>query len=429
MAEPPSSTPEIELLLSVVSAFCRKTICTTPDIACHRANAVVERNLAANRTLVSPRVLASGKTQTTSDSVSYDWKYFFEAAEYHGVIGIVLAHMKVCKCLTPPNDLVQDLQTVHKRIFRSNMFFVAEMFKLHDLLEARSVPFVCMKGPTLADASYGNVSLRKFFDLDIYVSRENVANVDQILRSEGYVQVQGKGRPDLPLYTMLLPEQEFQKGDIQVDVHWEVQSDLIVPFKEKHIKDNVRSQNLMGRALPVFSPEMQFVLLCANGFKSHWSKLIHLTDVALFLERNDVNWDYVTSLTRDLGCEPLVAVACAVVDSCLGITNPKVGAQHNIKSQALREAIYEYRRGLEILMDPEMSGRAKRLKLSRHLLINPSLKGKIRLVSIGILKPTVSDWRAMPLPPDLAWIYYMTRPFRLAWTAAVRSVSKSALTN
>jgi hypothetical protein len=66
-----------------------------------------------------------------------------------------------------------------------------------------------------------------------------------------------------------------------------------------------------------------------------------------------------------------------------------------------------------------------RIGLSQELIV-PLLSietaaRRIRYLADRAVSPTLEDWEAMPLPASLFPLYFITRPFRLAFAKAKRS--------
>jgi hypothetical protein len=72
-----------------------------------------------------------------------------------------------------------------------------------------------------------------------------------------------------------------------------------------------------------------------------------------------------------------------------------------------------------------------RAGLSQELLIPlrsiETARAKIRYLTGRAFTPTLDDWAAMPLPAPLFPLYYLTRPFRLAFNQAKNLLSKPAV--
>lgn len=401
----------------------------------------------------STEVIQSGSSVPKSnDHRDIDWDSFLASATFHGVLPILATHLKKCDCLGMPNEFKSKVQEQHARLIKRNMFLTGELFRLKTQLDRENIKFVCMKGPTLAQSAYGDVGMRSFGDLDIFVCRHSAWAAHNALIQSGFEQVQGNGRPTSPLYIRLLHEQEFRSKSAAVDLHWEPQPCFIVKFTDEQIERNTVAQTLLGRAVNVFSPEMQFLILCANGVKGYWSKLVYLVDLAMLLRNCSLDERKLQVLLEETNSIKLVAFAMAMLKSVIsydagharGLKIPFVSQLANSifdastlqnvsartrPSQLARElaalhddALFH----LNELNDPEISGRAKHLKLRYQLALRSSFLERTQLACRGVFVPTISDWRAVPLPASMFVCYYLIRPVRLISEMFGRSASTSS---
>ena len=65
---------------------------------------------------------------------------------------------------------------------------VREVMQLSSLLTAAGHEVMLLKGPYLAERFYGGIDQREFYDLDILIRREELAAVERLLRSRGYIR-------------------------------------------------------------------------------------------------------------------------------------------------------------------------------------------------------------------------------------------------
>jgi Uncharacterised nucleotidyltransferase len=73
-----------------------------------------------------------------------------------------------------PDNTPQWLANQFEQNLRRNLFLTSELFRILDFFERESIAAIPFKGPTLAVTAYSNLALRRFDDLDILVSPEDV---------------------------------------------------------------------------------------------------------------------------------------------------------------------------------------------------------------------------------------------------------------
>jgi len=107
-----------------------------------------------------------------------DWDYLIQRAHQHRLTQLLYWNLKNFPEDVPENvlaDLKEDFQVNAQR----NMLMMGELLKILKLLEAEGITAVSYKGLVLADYAYGNIALRQFGDIDIFVYRQNVLKVSR----------------------------------------------------------------------------------------------------------------------------------------------------------------------------------------------------------------------------------------------------------
>jgi hypothetical protein len=373
-------SPEVKLLLAIVSLFARGQAC----------DGIAEYG-------------------------PIDWEHFLKAAYHHGVLPLVDAHLKKCNCIKAPPSTVIEFSDHAVRNVRHNLFLSCELFKLETALAKRNLKFISFKGLVLAQLAYGDIALRMFADLDVFLQRECISRVHEALVEGGFTPTQGAGRPGPALYTRLQHEQEFRGANWIIDVHWELQPSFLIKFSQSQIDAHTVETELLGQSVLAFTPELQFLLACANGTKNYWSKIVNVLDVACLLQLAKIDWQTVAKLIEETGSQEVVRLSLNVVHRLLGISPP---AQLKHLAEPHRELCRVMESCIECLdefADIEQTGLAPELKLPLYWMINRSFTAKLRFVLKGIFVPTIKDWRALPLTQKWFGCYYLLRPLRLAF--------------
>src|SRR5260370_41160016 len=115
-----------------------------------------------------------------------DWQYLLATARRHGVLHLLYYHLTaVCPTLVPQRAMTQ-LKVDNHENTKSNLFLTAELLRLLTLFEAQGIHAIPFKGPTLALSAYGDVALREFNDLDIFVHKRDVLAVKELLIGQGF---------------------------------------------------------------------------------------------------------------------------------------------------------------------------------------------------------------------------------------------------
>lgn len=184
----------------------------------------------------------------------------------------------------------------------------AILLDLLRLLEGDGIRVIVLKGPAVALAAYGEVTMRSFGDLDLLVQPANAARARELLAARGFrpyyepreepwlLKAQhalelSDGLTHVELHTALLSR--YLNLDLDLDAVW--RDAYTIPCLESTI-----------RVLP---PRQLYVYLCAHGAKHRWELFRWACDVAQLdatLEPTDV--DGILALAGVTGARRLVAL-------------------------------------------------------------------------------------------------------------------------
>jgi hypothetical protein len=180
----------------------------------------------------------------------------------HGVLQLLYSQLQQCAAdLIPPAQL-QRLQKYFQENSARNVLLTAELRRLIELLESASIEAVPYKGPVLALFAYGDVSLRRFVDLDVLVRKEHVSRAIDLLLTDGYEfsKPLSLSQRELLLRTQHNLQLRRDKRQLIVELHWEVASNLFASSVQaddlwsclseiKLNQANIKTLNVEGHAL------------------------------------------------------------------------------------------------------------------------------------------------------------------------------------
>ena len=102
-----------------------------------------------------------------------DWPYLFRMVDQHRVVPIVYQTLSRMSAGTVPKEILDRLQRQYIDNSMQGLLLTAQLIKLVEWLRIHQIYAIPYKGPTLAVAAYGNVSLRQFGDIDILVHQRD----------------------------------------------------------------------------------------------------------------------------------------------------------------------------------------------------------------------------------------------------------------
>ncbi|MGL6341044.1 MAG: nucleotidyltransferase domain-containing protein, partial [Waterburya sp.] len=252
-----------------------------------------------------------------------DWHYLLNIAAKQGVLPLVYYNLNRTFSQQVPVEILAQLHQYFQANIKRNLLITAELIKILKALEAKQIEAITFKGPSLAIKAYGQLALRQFCDLDIFIEEQNSLEVVNLLVSLGYQLpdpiAQLASRPYLA-YQEFLESEETQKKynlahtqkNIAIDLQWSLTERRInrfFPVNFQHINSNSSSISLAAVKIKQFSAEDMLLYLCFHGSKHCWSELKWICDVAEFIRANpEINWQLVTLRAREWKIERMLSL-------------------------------------------------------------------------------------------------------------------------
>jgi len=342
-----------------------------------------------------------------------DWNYLLQTALDQGVFPSLYRQVAdSCPEVVPPKILIK-WQRLYKAHAQRNLKITGGLIQVLNLLADNGVIAVSYKGPLLAAVAYGDIAFRQFVDLDILVRRKDIERVRNLLSSQGYrlsysltakqerAHLQGAVE-----FTFAHPQRAL------LDVHWRFAADYlgVGPNPEEAIARRM-AVKILGKTVYTLDPETNLLVLCLNGALHIWSKLGLINDLA-HLIKVQARWDWTGLLDRaqELGMRRQVLLGLSLAHDFLSAPVPgeimrKAEADPNITALSR-----QVKKNILVLKEEDLGLIAV---TAFYLQTRDRFKDKLTHVVVRLAIPTVEDWRRVPLPDSLYWMYYVIRPLRL----------------
>lgn len=343
-----------------------------------------------------------------------DWDYLLGLARRHTVLPLLHRQLGTNACNAVPRAVRQKLGETFRDNAARNLLLAGELVRIANLLEAEGVPVLAYKGPALAVSAYGDLSLRRFLDLDIIVRRRDVPRAKALLQSLGFRLPGGLSRAqeDVLLRSQHNLALAREGGKLTVELHWGVASNgfAAMPLGEK-VWSRAVAVKVCGGEVKTLSAKDLLVALCVHGTKHFWERLAWVCDVAELLNSHpNLDWPHTLRFARDAQVERMLLLGLRLASELLGASLP-VGLLRLARTDAAvtrlsREVAGRMFDGAEF--EPLNLIRS----VSFNLRVRRRLLEKVRYFRFT-LTPTDGDLVAHKLPAYLTFAYYLLRPLRL----------------
>lgn len=359
---------------------------------------------------------------TTFAANEIDWNVLQRMAAGHGMSAMVWRALSNRPTFMP-SGICDSLRSRHLVISARSLYLANQLTQVCGLLEQSGVTAIAFKGPTLAALAYREPSLREFSDLDLLVPFSEFPAAREILIDHGY-------RPrcsDVRALTSAVfqcYEDSFVSSDAValLDVHWRVLPRHF-DFADPALLQS-RAEHIELNGLPLFTlaTDDLILFLCVHGAKHGWPLLSWICDLAGLINRAvRIDWPALISRATGSQCRRALLLGLQLAHELIGVAIPP----DLLAAMRADPTINRLARRIVHAMFLNFGDRAGfSQELIVPLLSIESAPRRIRYLADRAIWPTLEDWEAMPLPASLFPLYFFTRPFRLAFAKAKRSLAK-----
>jgi len=350
-----------------------------------------------------------------------NWDFLIDFAFGQGVMPLFFSRLEaVCPDVVPPAHFEQ-LRQIFKLNLINTLSLSGELARLSPLFEKVAIPFLVLKGPTLAQLAYGDIALRQYTDLDLVINQNQLEAARKLLTQDGY-----NPKPELipflqEKYTKLRYEQDYWKvgSSALVDLHWSVLPRGFSFTPDPQIVwDNPTQVEVAGATMQTLLPENLLLYLCTHAAKHDWQSLSFICDIGWLLHSQpQLDWDLVLVRAGKFGTTPMLLTGLALAHTLLELPLPPTIIGRFERNKAL-ERLSE--RAQDLMFGATPNPLQRFLSYNLYLKSMEKFKDKAHYWLSETLQPTPLEWKLLPLPARLYPLYYLLRPLRLATKIVLR---------
>jgi hypothetical protein len=343
-----------------------------------------------------------------------EWAKLLDASLQHGLVPLVYKSLEFCDGESVPKDVLERFRNHFLKNVLWNLARTRELLELLDLFTRNGIQAIPYKGPLLASMAYGDLSMRQFDDLDIFVPEGSVKQAKKLLLEIGYrTDFLLAGRQE-DAYLKSKDEYGFYNNSKKflVELHWKiVPRYLSIPLDTEEMFGRLMPVSFNDREIMTFCGEDLLLILCIHGGKHGWCRLGWICDVAKVIQASrEINWERFLVRARKLKLGRIVSLGLFLAKEVTGTDVPEmilreIDADRAIMGLASR--VYAKLFQDASTSDEFFEGLLFTLMLREHW------KDKVRYCLDLGLTPTFEDWQSVHLPDSLFSLYYLIRPFRL----------------
>ncbi len=302
----------------------------------------------------------------------------------HGCLPFFASEM----CRSGPQELKEMVFLNSARYLRLSR----ELGIVVTFLESEDIVAIPFKGVIWKELLYPQVPFRQFADIDLYIPSSHLKKAVTELARAGYFAFYNINTDNIDTLINNVHSLEFKHRDhnTYLDVHWHLAEGYCsVPYKESEFKKRFRNVQIDKSQLSVFDPEIMLFLIVIHGAKNSWSRLIHLVDLASFINTYpETDWSAFAGKLEKMGMSRMLWTGIELLKRLFNIDLPPVlhrSAQSSHSFQNLVDSLYQR------LMNGNGAYNGKREIFKLNLRLREGLREKLKYVK----------FRAQPKKVDL----------------------------
>jgi Uncharacterised nucleotidyltransferase len=357
-----------------------------------------------------------------------NWPRLLALAQRHQVLPLLLPGLNNCG-LDVPECIHDWVARSCRQILARNLLLASELLALCESFRLSDIPAVPFKGPAMAVALYGDLSLRQIGDLDIFIDRKDVPRALKLLERLGYaVEPRFKLMTDQHLYFWHKDIELIHPGSgVRLELHWAAcEPEFDRRLSAMTLWTAVSTTALLNGEVPAPAQTDLLLLLSLHGLRHRWECLKWICDVAaMIIASPGFDWNVAIDKADKLSRRRMVLLAAAVARDLFEVTLPPEVLDLIAREPALPQLVKRLRArqdGLSAASFQALSGEAVLagtyfdfLRLQTRDDLSERVGLFARLLTERFT-PNAHDKQYCPLPGFLEPLYWLIRPFRLCMT-------------
>jgi hypothetical protein len=202
-----------------------------------------------------------------------------------------------------PKEAASFLKRVYTKILAQNILILEEYDRLKDILNKAEIPYVPLKGVRLIGTYYKDAGLRNTSDVDLLFRKRDIQAVRNLMKTNGYREYIVNEYVRISVLTKNPSPYQYFKNKVSIDFHILLNRAGTISL---NIADYWGSATKKEHSFEfVLNPNLEFIHLCYHLYKhldGNTNKLIWLTDIYLFLEREKIDWEEIKKYSERYKC-------------------------------------------------------------------------------------------------------------------------------
>jgi hypothetical protein len=184
-----------------------------------------------------------------------------------------------------------------------------------------------------------------------------------------------------------------------------------VDFDMDGLIERAVNVTVAGRGVKTPSPEDLLLVLSIHAAKHVWGRLIWLCDIVQIVGRENLDWDWIQSQTRELGIERILHITLLLANRLLAAEIPPLIK----KSVVADHAAQTFAEEIAVAVAAGVTYEEQQVSYFRLMMrLRERRADRVRFLTRLTFTPGPGEWEAVRLPKSLFPLYRVVRLARLA---------------
>lgn len=301
-----------------------------------------------------------------------------------------------------------------------NLKITTGLIKMVQLLDANDIRYLSLKGPLLSYELFGDVSVRDYHDIDLFIPESELFTVKELLDQNGYRNIDG-----LESFTPRQLE-EFLKAihhisftspeGVLFEIHFKIFPEAYksenLNFDFEPLWESRRVLNYNGYRINVQGFEENIVFLIYHGSKHGYFRLKWLFDLYVLLSMPEINWESLIKRTEAINIRHMLVQTVLLVDDYFN-TSLQIELKKHLTIIHSEIRLKEMAKALALDGDEDQTklGHRHFFLFKRYKILQ--IKGfryKLNYI-LFVFRPKKIDFQDWQLSDRFYGLYYLYRPF------------------
>jgi hypothetical protein len=254
-----------------------------------------------------------------------DWDFVLQTSVRHGVDMLLYRSLRHLNSEEIPSFVCSRLREYARGNVTNCLFLTGQLLAVLELFYRSGIEAIPFKGPTLAVLAYGDVTLRRFDDLDIMIQRKDFPKTKDLLIANGFRPWRNLEAVEEATHVASEHAFTFVSDDkkLAIDLHWDLLQRQFAVLDAEMLWKRLAPFKFARREVLSLKTEDLLLYLCLHGAKHGWKRLGWICDVAALIHAQPtIDWGLVWNEAKRLRCRRMLLVGLCLARETLGADPP-----------------------------------------------------------------------------------------------------------